>query len=605
MFSKVEVQTKGENVLRSKDAKQLRSSFASQFGLEGDEEVCKVLGPPKGNLSLRKLAQGVLPGFNRAQLLAAEGSVVALDQEGMQKRLIPVLEAVWRLPSMLPTLLVPPPVSGFLWRGADLFLPGVCGVQGHAGVLRKGTITAVRVLGNPLPIAVGEMSVSIDPEAVRRGGLGEGTALQVFNAYGDRLWFYCGRKKPNAGFAEGKVGPLPGWKEPALTEEVPEAAPAAHVDPAAGGSPGKQPEGEDAEEGEVRAARMDDGSESEEEGGEATETEGPAGMDELMLQCFAQVARTRLKKDRDLPVTVGDLYTKHLRPCRPAGTSVDVKSSSFRKAGNFAAELAKRNLLTVVTKGGGEPKITKINWGHPTIQDHEVWEHTAEQEQQQQQQAESGVASVQVTIVYRSTPATRFCLGEWRDVDLSWDQCNGALTEWLAANKVLEEGGKKAANRPVRMTPQLAELFPKDQRPAASAPFKAVVLAFQAKLQRWWVISGGRLLKPKRFQGGPPQVQLRCEMRRGHNATVVSGLEAYGLSAEELVADLKHLLACTVTVEDVMSPKGELIRRELVVQGHRNDSIAHRLVETWGVPPEACGKVGGKMKERRKDVVKK
>eukprot|EP01062_Namystynia_karyoxenos_P036376 TRINITY_DN26491_c0_g1_i1.p1 TRINITY_DN26491_c0_g1~~TRINITY_DN26491_c0_g1_i1.p1 ORF type:complete len:608 (+),score=136.72 TRINITY_DN26491_c0_g1_i1:81-1904(+) len=606
MFSKQDVSTKGESTLRGKEQKKLRADLTRQFPvLEGDEALQQQLfGSAKATVTLRKLAQG----GSRAQLCCFDGTVLALDLHGNQSYLVPMLPALWRAPRLLPALLVPPEVSSFLWRGADLFLPGVRGVEGCSEPLRKGSLAAVRVFGNPLPIAVGELCCDIDPAAA--SARSDGTALRVLNAYGDKLWDYCGRTRPNAGFADGRVGPLPGFADPAIAPH-PAPAAAAHADPAAAPCDASEPSDVPGEERGGHAAAAGPPSESGSEGGEGAEVD--RDMDDLMRRCFLQAARTRLKRDRDLPVTVGELYSRHLRPCRPAGSSVDVKLSSYRRLVPFFAALAEDGLLTLNAKGPGEPRVTAINHGHRDIRGHEVWELTAEAAEQQSQPS-SGVLPVQARVMYRCRAGTSFCISpEQQGADMTLEQCHGALTEWITQQGLLQDGGKKLLNRQVRLSPELAALVPKKagdaqqaaQRSAADTLMLKVILDYYTqRLQRWWVITGGRLEKPKRFQGQPPLIRMQCEARRGHNVTVVGGLEAYGIKAEELGADVKRLLACTTSVSEVAKEKGET-RYDLVVQGHRNESIAKRLHQAWGIPEEAIQHQGGKgMKEKKRDVIR-
>eukprot|EP01065_Artemidia_motanka_P009382 TRINITY_DN1478_c5_g1_i1.p1 TRINITY_DN1478_c5_g1~~TRINITY_DN1478_c5_g1_i1.p1 ORF type:complete len:581 (+),score=199.00 TRINITY_DN1478_c5_g1_i1:94-1836(+) len=580
MFAKSDVQTKGETQLRGKETKALRAGFVSQFPALADEKAQqRLFGGAKAGMVLRKLAQG--GGFTRAHLIACDGTVIAIDREGTQAKLVPALEAVWREPLMVPTLVVPPPVSRALWRGSDLFLPGICAVD-HGVSPRAGDVVAVRVLGNPCCVAVGEMLCDVDAATAAAGGYagGSGTAMRTVTSYGDRLWIFCGRKKPNAGFAEGEVAALPGFADPVVA--------ARHADPApAAEGPDGSDSGEEEEEEEAAAA-ADDGASREE-------------MDDLIRKCFLQVARTRLKKDRDLPVTIGELYARHLRPCRPPGTSVNVSESSYGKFQNFVSDIAERGWARVDWRTGGEPKLVGIAWGHPDIRSHEPWAETVEG---QQQQTGSGVPAVQVRTVYRcQVPATHFCCPGSPDQDFELHELHGALTEWVQEQSLLQDGGKKIVNRQVRMCPEIAALLP--GAAPAEMPLKGVLSALEAKLQRWSVISGGRLLKPKRFRGDPPAVSLRCEKRRGHNITVVGGTEAYGINPAELADDLKKLLACTATAEEVANQKGEVLRMELVIQGHRNESVGKRLIDAWGLPREAIGGVSGKMKEKKRDVLKK
>merc|ERR1712232_550503 len=92
------------------------------------------------------------------------------------------------------------------------------------------------------------------------------------------------------------------------------------------------------------------------------ETEEMAAMDEICVETFLEsvkhaTGRTRVRT----PLKGTNLYTKHMRPCRPAGTSVDVKDSNFRSLGFFLQFLESEGLLTL-QPGLSDPVVTGINF---------------------------------------------------------------------------------------------------------------------------------------------------------------------------------------------------------------------------------------------------
>lgn len=102
------------------------------------------------------------------------------------------VHGLWRVPKMLPCMLVFSPVSCFVLKGADLMLPGVCrpltaAAANAANVdsVTPGQLWAVRVAGNSLPFAVGR-AVTRAPSL---GLLGDkGRALELIHHLGDSLW---------------------------------------------------------------------------------------------------------------------------------------------------------------------------------------------------------------------------------------------------------------------------------------------------------------------------------------------------------------------------------------------------------------------------------
>merc|ERR1712046_295950 len=61
------------------------------------------------------------------------------------------------------------------------------------------------------------------------------------------------------------------------------------------------------------------------------------------------------------PIKGTNLYTKFMRPCRPMGTSVDIKDSSFRSLGWFLEFLESEGLVHL-QPGLTDPVVTGINY---------------------------------------------------------------------------------------------------------------------------------------------------------------------------------------------------------------------------------------------------
>lgn len=83
-----------------------------------------------------------------------------------------------------------------------------------------------------------------------------------------------------------------------------------------------------------------------------------AAMDEYCVECFLRCTENRIKT----PLKGSNLYTKHMRPCRDPGTSVDVKDSSFYNLGNFLQFLEREGLLRT-EPGLTDPVVTHIHYG--------------------------------------------------------------------------------------------------------------------------------------------------------------------------------------------------------------------------------------------------
>jgi hypothetical protein len=85
-------------------------------------------------------------------------------------------------------------------------------------------------------------------------------------------------------------------------------------------------------------------------------------MDKMCVRTFLESVKRYAWRERvRTPIKGSNLYTKHMRPCRPAGTSVDVKDSNFRNLGIFLKFLEEEGLLRL-QPGLTDPVVTAINF---------------------------------------------------------------------------------------------------------------------------------------------------------------------------------------------------------------------------------------------------
>jgi hypothetical protein len=87
-----------------------------------------------------------------------------------------------------------------------------------------------------------------------------------------------------------------------------------------------------------------------------------AAMDQMCINNFLEsVKRVAWRQPVRTPIKGTNLYTKHMRPCRAEGTSVDVKDSSFMNLGNFLRFLEGEGLLRL-QPGLTDPVVSAIDF---------------------------------------------------------------------------------------------------------------------------------------------------------------------------------------------------------------------------------------------------
>jgi len=86
-----------------------------------------------------------------------------------------------------------------------------------------------------------------------------------------------------------------------------------------------------------------------------------ATMDQRCVDAFLKCVQPVGSRDPvRTPLKGSHLYTRHMRPCREAGTSVDVKDSNFTCLSNFLDFLQKEGLL-YLKPGQSDPVVNRIN----------------------------------------------------------------------------------------------------------------------------------------------------------------------------------------------------------------------------------------------------
>ncbi|OEH76435.1 translation initiation factor sui1 protein [Cyclospora cayetanensis] len=201
-------QTKGALLTTLSAASRLREALLRSFPLLTDDGVDTLL-PSKETVVLARMnlpqasqaggSPQQLPGSLAPLMSASSANKCALYFIGdlpvvseVNGLLFPTIHGLWRVPHMLPCMLVFSPVSHFVLKGADLMLPGLCrpltiAASRAVGIeeVALGSLWAVRVVGNALPFAIGR-AVTRAPSLELLGD--KGRALELIHHLGDALW---------------------------------------------------------------------------------------------------------------------------------------------------------------------------------------------------------------------------------------------------------------------------------------------------------------------------------------------------------------------------------------------------------------------------------
>uniref|UniRef100_A0A674BQ73 Eukaryotic translation initiation factor 2D n=1 Tax=Salmo trutta TaxID=8032 RepID=A0A674BQ73_SALTR len=253
----------------------------------------------------------------------------------LEKCLYPTVYTLWHYPHVLPTFTTWPPVLQKLAGGADLMLPGVVVPLSGLPEVKKGDCCAVKVVSNRAPMAVGTATMS--SAEMRSLGM-KGRGVSVLHTYMDSLWAFGDKSGP-----------------PSIPDVDTEGVEAMY---------GEEEEDDEATEGgEEEPCPNSDGD-------KATDAPCPGiqdpvlteQMDALLLQCFLQALKSKVKKS-ELPLLTSSFLRIHMFSCCPSGKQLDIKKSSYKKLSKFLQCMQQQHSLVRVEElSKGVESIVEVDW---------------------------------------------------------------------------------------------------------------------------------------------------------------------------------------------------------------------------------------------------
>ncbi|CAI5492694.1 unnamed protein product [Closterium sp. Naga37s-1] len=580
---------RGQQRLSGADRKKLRRNIRDKFPGATDEQLDAIL-PPKADVAVTRLVNRVLVyGLDN-------GLPMLFDCDGRGTEIYPTVFALWLVPDLLPSFLLKGgEVSRYVLSGADLMAPGVqVPAEGLPG-FRPGEVWSVKVPGNSCPIAVGITMVG-SAEAVGAGMRGK--LLRITHYYRDSLCPIPRLPPPSHSYretAEGSYVPNRGFL-PDLVVPDPDAPPASSE----GAAPEDSPD--DAPDDDLGATGAGGG-------------EGEAGR-------------------------ASTLWSNHVLPCRPPGTTVDIKKSSHKKLSKWLHARAVEGLIS-----GREDKhrkefiLSAVNYRHPTL--------IAFTPDKTNKPAQTPAAATQDT-----SPAAPGAPTTTTATTTTTTTSSGSGSSSSSGGLTVEEVFKpthhvSAIFEAVGLDPH-AYYSPSAAREAAlsyislhslTKPSDPSIVILDAPLcdalYKGAIKKGAayptechkRDVGPtivKRMQahhrveragksvvrkGGLVPVQILVERRQGNkkvtrvsgleaylveaeplaaelqrkfaSSTSVAGREAYLVEAEPLAAELQRKFASSTSVTEVPGKKGQ---HEVLIQGGVLDELARLLVDVHGIP---------------------
>ena len=345
-------------LLRNKEGKAVRDAVVRQFPLLATGSLDLLLSPK--SLEETKLASRLLLYGDAGDHVPL---LLNLDPKSGIGKLIPTVFGLWRVAPapLLPVIIVAPPVSAFVCNGADLMWAGVCAALPR---FEAGAIVALSVENNPAPFAVGEALVS--STAAAAAGM-KGRGVRILHCYLDSLWEGGGKSTPNAGFLSTQVVSLAPPTERSSAGAGDSAATgstaAASLSAPLGAAEGTLPRNTEAAGGEGPSNSL------------APAPASPYGTPEELLRATLLQALKRHVAGRDLPMLASHLFGVCMAAAKPAGTTLDVRHTPWKKTAAFLTAMATEGLLRVEegAKGSGVLSIVSVDRTHPALKAFKPW----------------------------------------------------------------------------------------------------------------------------------------------------------------------------------------------------------------------------------------
>ncbi|KAG8487247.1 hypothetical protein CXB51_020554 [Gossypium anomalum] len=598
MFKKA-VEAKAQQRLSGADRKKLKRTIRDRFPRASDADIDALL-PPKAEITVSKFQ-------NRVHVYGVEGGFpLFFDVDGRGSEIYPTVFALWKLPEMLPYFMLKGgEVSRFVIGGADLMFPGISVAAEGLPSFSAGEPWAVKVPGNPAPIAVGSTTIS-SAEALKAGLRGK--ALRIMHYYRDLLWESVeGHYVPNSGFLEDVVLEDPSFLASNQPSDSSEGA-TCESDVQQSCVNNENTEGSIDVNGAISdacAASMQNDTENaaKEITTDASDLKSTANVDAAKLdielsslsiedvdshldRCLLQALHTTVK-DKDLPMPGSTLWSNHVLPCRPSGITLDIKKSSHKKLSKWLQAKSSTGLITVKEdKYKKEAMLISVNRGHPEYLQFKPEKRPVEKVVQAGDSAASESRSqkaLEVVEVYKSSVHVNpifASVGADTGKLYSASEATDIVFKYIEKENLVKETNKATVVLDATLCDALFKgAIKKGSTYPTEIHKKDLGATFINRMQAHHMVTrGGESVVRK---GVLKTVQIVTERRQGNKkVTKVSGLETFLIDPEALASELQKKFACSTTVAELPGKKG----LEVLIQGGVIDDVARHLLEQYGIP---------------------
>jgi len=325
------------------------------------------------------------------------------------------------------------------------------------------------------------------------------------------------------------------------------------------------------------------------------DTSTPEGMDAMLDWCLLRGLIDKVP-DGELPIKCEELYSKVLLPARPAGTTVDIKKSGYKKLAKLYSTWEKKGLLTVKAVHKID-NIVAVNRQHAAYLAAAAVESTSASASAASGSAAEGAAAAQasalieVDTLYRSSSSLRPIFGDLLTTNkerlLSEAEISTALRNYGAQNGLCPDGSDAKL---VLDDVLCSGMYGKKEPEAAgtAVPFDDLLARLLSKMSlftRLRITRAGSAVPEVVLQKSAiKNIRVTAEDRHAgrKHVTRIVGVEAFAIEPEELSSRIQKGFNTSCSVA-VLPGKNETAK-EVAAQGNLLMEVADVLRKTYGIP---------------------
>ncbi|CAK1542786.1 unnamed protein product [Leptosia nina] len=567
MFAKP-YKLKSTNTLKNSEKKHLLQRIEGGFPSISEQKI-KELVPIKSTCNCMKL---VLHSGDTVGVYVVDGVPMIIDSG---ETLIPTVCAMWKVPDLLPTIIIHSPVLSKIQSGVPLYAPGVVIDPSNFPRFNRGSLLAVSTSDNASAAIIGRATMSSGNLLVASMG----TCLEVLHVFGDLL---CKEVKfnkierpklqhTNVNLVDDIANDVQKLHIQQEKDEWPSLVPESNTVP---NIPCIIPDNEICLEKNkqiVEATQQLDETVTT----ECSDTEDekiPIDMDGLLRWCLLSFLKIH-GNHLEMPLKTNLLYKNYLMPLCPPNRTLEVKKSSFKKMGKFLEAMQREGLIEVKEIEKGVDALVSVQLAHPAVRGHKVTSEVQDRTKKQEDANETDYVPPVVRELYCITAnVLDLFVPLKKGTALSANDIRKTAREYVKSKQL------DAGRGSVKLDATLAKATGKNEQDLIKWDelMNGLLSRMTASTELQFADGTSRLVKT-RLEPILMQVFTRSGNKK---VTLVSNLEAFGFVLPPLAQECQRAVAASCGVTRSAGASHD----QLMLQGDQTHFIAKLLIEKYGLP---------------------